>query len=746
MTDEPIRVAFAKVPDALKGDRKKRYCVWRAVKKHDGTVAKVPYTPTGGKGSTSDKATWCRLGEAVEAFKAGTFKFTGIGIHLLGQERLAVIDLDRCRDPDTGELEDWAQEIVERAGSYTEVSPSGTGVHVIGRVPKGFRSVHTSKKLNGADQHVDLFAACDTGRYITLTGVPVEGSPVEVADISALIDEIDPPQAAEEDDPWPDDEEPSTNGSRQTELSPDLLDLVSTPAPEGERSEKFFHAVGWLKDLGWTPEQILELMESHPGGPGPEKYGDRLEAEIRRAWGKAETRPAGKPATEWHEMSPSAVIDYLNERHFIVREGSKVLVYSPRHDVAYGRQVIDAMTTSEFQKLYANRLVNIGTKNDPKRVRWGPFWLTSEIRRQYLGGVVCDPSGRAATAGVYNLWRGFAVEPQEGNWTLMRKHIRDIVCSGDPRLFDYTMLWLANVAQHPERQGEVAFVMIGGRGTGKGCFARWVKRMFGQHGVHISNPKHLVGNFNAHLRDCILLFVDEAFFAGDKQHASILKAIITEPTLMAEAKFRDAVEVRNLLHVMMASNETWTVPAGVDERRFFVLRVSAERQNDHAYFAAIEEQMEDGGLAAMLHDLLAYDLSGKNVRAVPNTAALTENKVWSLQPPEAWLLDVLHRQVVYGKEKRDRPDPETVLYIQSPNIISKEDAYADFQQFQKQYRSYAMPSNVFWKELAKIEDDAFTTTTRPTVDGERIRCVAWPAVEDARAIFERHIRGEIDWS
>ena len=141
--------------------------------------------------------------------------------------------------------------------------------------------------------------------------------------------------------------------------------------------------------------------------------------------------------------------------------------------------------------------------------------------------------------------------------------------------------------------------MRGGRGTGKGFFARWVKKMLGQHGIHITNARHIVGHFNAHLRDCIFCFADEAFFAGDKQHASILKGLITEPTIMVEAKYRDAIEVRNLIHVMMASNEMWVVPAGVDERRFFVVDVSTARQGDHAYFAAIEKQMQNGGLAAM---------------------------------------------------------------------------------------------------------------------------------------------------
>ena len=109
-----------------------------------------------------------------------------------------------------------------------------------------------------------------------------------------------------------------------------------------------------------------------------------------------------------------------------------------------------------------------------------------------------------------------------------------------------------------------------------------------------------------------------------------------------------------------------------DERRFFVLEISDERQGDHAYFAAIEEQMKAGGLAAMLHDLLAFDLSNTNIRSVPATAALLENKERSLEPVEAWLHDVLQRKVIYGRETRDinnnLVEPRIELYDDTTNV------------------------------------------------------------------------------
>src|SRR5205814_1769665 len=77
--------------------------------------------------------------------------------------------------------------------------------------------------------------------------------------------------------------------------------------------------------------------------------------------------------------------------------------------------------------------------------------------------------------------------------------------------------------------------------------------LFGQHFLHLSDARHLTGNFNAHLRDACVVFADEAFYAGDKQHEGQLKRLVTEPTLMIEPKFRNPAPARNCLHVIISS-------------------------------------------------------------------------------------------------------------------------------------------------------------------------------------------------
>ena len=127
--------------------------------------------------------------------------------------------------------------------------------------------------------------------------------------------------------------------------------------------------------------------------------------------------------------------------------------------------------------------------------------------------------------------------------------------------YEYVLNWSARTVQHPELAGEVAIVMRGGEGCGKGVYGRWFRKLFGQHGAQVSNAAHLVGKHNEHLRDCIFLFADEAFYAANPQHESVQKALITEDTIAIEPKGFAIVFVPNMLHILMASNSDWVIRA-----------------------------------------------------------------------------------------------------------------------------------------------------------------------------------------
>jgi hypothetical protein len=185
--------------------------------------------------------------------------------------------------------------------------------------------------------------------------------------------------------------------------------------------------------------------------------------------------------------------------------------------------------------------------------------------------------------------------------------------------------------------------MRGGKGAGKGVFGNLLTRIFGAHGLQISNPKHLVGHFNSHLMHTCLLFADEALWAGDKASEGVLKRTITERTLTIEPKGIDSFEAPNRLSLVMASNEDWVVPASLDERRFAVFNVSNSRQGDRSYFDALHRELyETGGAEAFVHDMLAMPLGDWHPRFdVPHTEGLREQQIESAASEVHWLWSLL---------------------------------------------------------------------------------------------------------
>ncbi len=117
------------IPEELR--RRPQWVVWK-LENRDGKPTKVPYIAGGvGRADTTDLMTWRTFEEAVQAFKTG--RYTGVGFVFCSGDKYTGIDLDDCRNAETGELKGWAREIIEAFGGYAEISFSGTGVHIIVR-------------------------------------------------------------------------------------------------------------------------------------------------------------------------------------------------------------------------------------------------------------------------------------------------------------------------------------------------------------------------------------------------------------------------------------------------------------------------------------------------------------------------------------------------------------------------------------------------------------------------------------
>lgn len=439
----------------------------------------------------------------------------------------------------------------------------------------------------------------------------------------------------------------------------------------------------------------------------------------------------------------------LNEKHAVIHDmGGKCRIISETMDysVKPPRPKISKQSFEDFRNRYMNQRVAVG-KNDKGEAIYmsaGKWWLLHPLRREYTT-LVFAPDREIE--GAYNLWKGFACEAIPGsNHEPFLNHLRDVVCSGNEEHYDYLIKWMARGVQAPNVQGEVAFVMRGNRGAGKGTVATIYGSLWGRHFLHLSSAKHLVGQFNAHLRDCVFLFADEAFFAGDRAHESSLKTIITEDTQMIEPKGVDAELVPNYLHLMMSSNQDWVVPAGFDERRFFVLDVNEEHKQDTKYFGEIKRAIDNGGRESLLHYLLTLDISDFNVREVPQTGALQAQKIYSMSLEEAWWMERL-------------TDGRTTTHLAGwDEALLKSDLYADYIRFAEtqrvQRRATPASLGMFLKKVLPnpfpIGVQRITDVSRvdsfgnESVTRERRYFYDLPNLDDSRVEWEKRF-GKCDW-
>ena len=315
-----------------------------------------------------------------------------------------------------------------------------------------------------------------------------------------------------------------------------------------------------------------------------------------------------------------------------------------------GRIAYEFIQQKDLMGVYQDTLIQTGVnkKDEPIYSDYITAWAKHSRSQVYRKGVIFMPGDRVP-AGYFNTWRGFAVEPVESpdDVILIKHHIEEVICAGKQEVIDYVYNWIAFSVQYPAIPVGTALVCRGDKGTGKGTLFRFLRDLWGQHGKHITSCEHLTGKFNAHLSDVCLLFVDEAFFSNDKKHEGVLKGLITEPTLMIERKGVDAVECKNYLKIVMATNSDWAIPASKDERRYMVLDATNDYVGNSDYFSSlIAETNSDKTQAAFLYEMLHRDISGFRPSRVPDTYGLRAQREHSLGSLQKWWMECITRGCV----------------------------------------------------------------------------------------------------
>lgn len=444
-------------------------------------------------------------------------------------------------------------------------------------------------------------------------------------------------------------------------------------------------------------------------------------------------------STSPNQVSQPAWLHDLNAEWFVAPEAGRVGIWRETLDYDTGRKLYIPYATPSFKLLYANSHRATGRRTDAEA------WLAHPMRHQHLKGVVFDPGKTEINKDYFNLWRGWGVDAEPGDCSLFKQHMRDVICSGNEKHYQYLWNWLAFMIQRPTERGYPAVVLFGEENrTGKGVWAKYVRGLVGKHGMLVSSPEHVIGRFNGHLRDLLVLECEEALFAKDPRHGDALKSLIGDNTIPIENKFFPVINAPNRLHVIMISNHRHVVPADMGEHeRYFVLEVSAHRRGDRSYFKALCEQMDGEGLAALLHELMTTDLDGFDIREVPQTAALAEQKLHSLDDVQEWWREVLTTGAMNDGLAiiTDHDWSKAPIDVSCDALYEK---YLSTTARAKLYRPKSKPT--FGQTLRRLLDGNLTVIRPGAPKGApRLRRYVLPSLQQCREAFEKTIGAKVCW-
>ena len=477
---------------------------------------------------------------------------------------------------------------------------------------------------------------------------------------------------------------------------------INQPLFDGQRTVALTKIIGHWIHQGFSNQYILsglELWNHHNKPPLPHSKLVSTLTSIRSA--DDEKLDKNHP-----------VLCELNCRYAVVQLGGKTLVL----DIWKSTY----LTFADFRNYLANRPPVNGQPA-------ANYWLSHTRRRQYDG--VDFLPGKAANDEVYNLWQGFSYEPAKGDCSLYLQHIEKNICDGDSIAYNYMLDWMAHCVQYPQKLPGTAIVLMGKQGTGKGVFVSEFGKLLGSHFKQVTSQQQILGRFNSVLSDSLLIFMDEAFWGGHKQMEGTLKTLITEPKRLIEFKGKDVIPMNNFSRVIMATNNDWAIPAGFEERRFFVLSVNEQRMQDTEYFKAITEQMENGGRSALMDFLMNHNISDVDIRNVPKTKALLSQKEETLGPVQDWWYQKLHDGQVEA------------LSSCWPVEIDKKRLYSDFQEASNDRYT---KTNSFYRQFKKLIPE-YREERRQNEFGSRSRMIKLPTLERCRTHFEELLKQSVEW-
>ena len=483
-----------------------------------------------------------------------------------------------------------------------------------------------------------------------------------------------------------------------------------------------------------------EWSKSSPKYPG--------ESECRKVWDSFE--PDGTVGIGslfylaqqggWNGPSEPEIRE-MNAKYGIVTQGTKTMIVEKQIDPEEDNAFV-WISKEVLRDRHRSESVLVSTGKTVEQVPLPVYWLSSSDADHYkrINFNPSLPPGR--NGNTYNIWTGFAIRPELGDWSILKEHIAENICDGDADLNEWLLNWLALGVQRPGDVLGTAPVLSGLPGVGKGILAHSYGSLWGRHYTTITQESHVSGRFNAHLFGRRFIFIDEGIWGGNRQDAGTIKTRITEPYIMLEAKGIDPIRIRNRTIYMVASNAASIVPADLADRRWQMFEVSDRRRGDRDYFAALTEQFNAGGREGMLYDLLNRDVAaGPDPRRTIKTAGLFDQILRAQGLEFRYIFQILDDGLLPQPDAPSNgPGVTTVqAMFNETRMTYPGGQYVHKGDFGKRLRAI-IPG------IKDVQSGWFIDGHGPNATRSRSTRYTFPPLSQCRRAFEAHVGQKVPWS
>lgn len=254
------------------------------------------------------------------------------------------------------------------------------------------------------------------------------------------------------------------------------------------------------------------------------------------------------------------VVARFNERWAMMMVNGKVEFLNQQEGVCYPLRDFNLHTAPDTIRI------------KDKSVPISQLWIRDIDRLQYTG-IVIEPPDYDGPG--YNIFKGWACEPEQGDASLWVDYIKRILCSDDEALAHWVMTYIADGVQRPwSVHPGSALALRGGQGGGKSFLGRALRRLIGKdHAQEIAQSDRMFAQFNRGLFGSTFVLAEESLFAGSRAQASTTKSFVTSEIWTYEQKYLASFSAKNVHRVIATTNEDQAVHIDHDDRRWTVIEV-----------------------------------------------------------------------------------------------------------------------------------------------------------------------------